>query len=440
MDSAYSEGARSEDDIDIDDQTSDGLELADATFRYDDTSHTFANTAFDAYFALNHKPSRTSTNVFSNLLTPLTAQEYAGSLVSSTTARSVQVPWLDPKSRDRLFPRLLFELDQGFNLLFYGAGSKRKVLNALATHLNQLEYDVIVANAFNPAFTIKDLLTSIENLPDIQEFPLATAPGVEGQTKRILKFFDSSDVDLDLFLVIHNIEAPSLRNARAKSALIALASHPRIHIIASADNIAFTNLWSLSDIFNRKSTHSSSSSSASTSTSLPGYAWLFHDLTTLSPYDFETAYADRSTISGASQATKSSRSNQDIPGTGTSTAITIMTEDAARHILLSVTQKAKKLFLLLGTKQLEAMGNLEPNKIDAKALAFDYSVLFNMARDDFVATSDTALRALMGEFKDHGMMVSVTQTVTGAEAVWIPMRKEALVKIVGEVKKELEGA
>ena len=63
MDSAYSEGARSEDDIDIDDQTSDDLELADATFRYDDTSHTFANTAFDAYFALNHKSRKTSSSV-----------------------------------------------------------------------------------------------------------------------------------------------------------------------------------------------------------------------------------------------------------------------------------------------------------------------------------------------------------------------------------------
>ncbi|KAI0086594.1 origin recognition complex subunit 2 [Irpex rosettiformis] len=403
-------------------------------------THTFAHTAFDAYFALNHKPSRTSNNVFSNLLTPLTTKEYSTSLASSQNLRSSQVPWLGSSSRNQLFPRLLFELDQGFNLLFYGAGSKRDILNTLATCLNEEDNDVIVVNAFNPSFTVKDLLASVENFFDTQSCPMTTGSGIEGQTRRILKLFDSPDTDLDLFLVIHNIDAPSMRNIRAKSALMALASHSRIHILASVDNIAFADLWSLSEIFNRKPTcFSSASISASTITPSPGYAWLFHDLTTLAPYDFETAYADRSSISGASQATKSSRARQDIPVAGASATMSTMTEDAARHILLSVTQKAKKLFVLLGTKQLEAIGDLEPSKIDAKAIAFDYSMLFNAARDDFVATNDTALRALMGEFKDHGLMVSMMQATTGAEAVWIPMRKEGLVKIVDDVRKEFEG-
>ena len=59
-------------------------------------------------------------------------------------------------------------------------------------------------------------------------------------------------------------------------------------------------------------------------------------------------------------------------------------------------------------------------------------MLFNAARENFVATNDTAMRALMAEFKDHGLMVSITPS-TGGEAVWIPLRKEALVKLVQEV-------
>ena len=101
-----------------------------------------------------------------------------------------------------------------------------------------------------------------------------------------------------------------------------------------------------------------------------GYAWLFHDVTTLAPYDFELAHADRSSISGASQA-KTSRAQKDVPGT---TATGLLTEVAARHILVSVTQKAKKLFVLLGAKQLEVMddaaadaGDKDKDKGDAKA-------------------------------------------------------------------------
>jgi len=396
----------------------------------DGPQHTFANTAFDAYFALNHKTSRTSANVFSNLLTPLTAQDYSSAISSSKYANLIKVPWLESASRKKLFPRLLFELEQGFNLLFYGAGSKREVLNALAIHINERDEDVLVVNAFNPSFAIKDLLTSIENMPAMQDFPLPAGSGVEAQFKRVLKFISSPDTALDLFLIIHNIDAPSLRNARAKSCLSAFASSPRIHILASADNIAFPNLWSLTDIFTRKFDRSATTADIVPS---PGYSWLFHDLTTLAPYDFETTYADRSAISGASQASKLFRAQKEVPGTS---AAAIMTEDAARHILLSVTEKAKKLFVLLGVKQLEAMGELDLAAIDPKQLAFDYGMLFNMARDDFVATNDTALRALMGEFKDHGLMVSFVQGIGGSEAVWIPLRKEALIKIVDALKRQ----
>ncbi|KAI0689712.1 origin recognition complex, subunit 2 [Cytidiella melzeri] len=402
-----------------------------APIQDDAGQHTFANTAFDAYFALNHKPSRTSNNVFTDISTPLTAQGFSSSISSSTQARSSQVPWLENSSRVKLFTRLLFELEQGFNLLFYGAGSKRNVLNNLAAHLYDMEHDVLAVNAFNPSFTIKDLLTSIENMPAMQDYLLSAGFSVDGQLKRVQKFLRSPDADFDLFLIIHNIDAPSLRSSKAKSCLADLASSPRIHLLASVDNIAFPTLWTLNDIFTRKSDRSATASAHGVPS--PGYAWLFHDLTTLAPYDFETTYADRSSISGGSQASRPSRAQKDVPG---ASATVVMTEDAARHILLSVTQKAKKLFGLLGTKQLEAMGDLDAANIDPKQLAYDFSLLFNIARDDFVATNDTALRALMGEFKDHGLMVSLTQATTGAEAVWIPLRKEALTKVIADLSKD----
>lgn len=427
MDVTSDEGALSDDYLD-----GDGLEdFYSGPIHEDASQHTFAHTTFDAYFALNHKPPRTSANVFSDVLTPLNAQEYSYSIASSLLAHSAQIPWLETNYRCKLFPRLLFELDQGFNLLFYGAGSKRQFLNTLAIHLNAKGHEVLVVNAFIPSFTIKDLLTSIENIPALQVHPMPASSSVDDQLRRIQNFLSSSDVEFDIFVIVHNVDAPALRNARAKSCLAVLAAYSRIHLLASVDNVAFPNLWTLTDIFTRKSDRSISIGARTTPS--PGFAWLFHDITTLTPYDFETAYADRSSIDGGSQATRPSRVQKDIPGMSTAT---VLTEEAARHILLSVTQKAKKLFVLLGLKQLEAMGELELAQMNPKQLAFDYNMLFNIARDDFIATNDTALRALMGEFKDHGLMVSIRLESSGAEGSWIPLRKEALSRIVTDLQKE----
>ena len=66
--------------------------------------------------------------------------------------------------------------------------------------------------------------------------------------------------------------------------------------------------------------------------------------------------------------------------------------------------------------------------------AYDYDRLFAVARDNFVATSDTALRALLGEFRDHGLVV--TTAAQGAEVMWIPMRRDELLKVVADLKAE----
>lgn len=408
-----------------DDELSDGLGYGHAAF---------LTTSFDQYFTQNHKAARTSANVFSNILTPLTAQQYTEAIERSTAKRTLEVPW-HGAARDLVFSRFCVQLQEGFNLLLYGAGSKRDVLNALAKHINKKRKDVIVVNAFNPGFTIKDLLASIEAMPS---FPEQSGSGIEAQTRRIHKHFASTEHELTL--IIHNIDAPALRKAQAQSALAVLAANPHIHIAASADTIAFPQLWSLTDAFTRKA-----AATAADTAPAQGYAWLFHDVTTLAPYDFELAHADRSSLSGASQTGRVARGQKDaVPGTA---AGGLVTEVAARHVLLSVTQKAKKLFVLLGTRQLERMGDADASggagvggaaggAYDPAQIAFDYSMLFNAARDDFIATNDTALRALMGEFKDHGLMVQITQGSGGGEAVWIPLRKDALTKIVHDLKLE----
>ncbi|RPD59253.1 origin recognition complex subunit 2 [Lentinus tigrinus ALCF2SS1-7] len=447
----------------------------------DEPSQGFAtHTSFDAYFLQASKPSRTSSNVFSALVPPLTPEEYSAVLTKLQTdpRERERVLWRDPKTRRACFRRFKTELREGFNLLMYGYGSKREFLNAFAKDLARTGAHVVVANGFQPSFAFKDLLAGIERVPGVLDGPSSSssashgAGGMDAQVQRIHAFFSTEDAP-ELYIVIHTIEGNAFRVPKNRAALALLALAPRIHVVASTDHIASAQRWSLSELFARKPEPSSASASTSASSDAQapsgvvpsrGFAWLWHDLTTLAPYDFELAYADPTSLAGAA-ALRGARTPAAAAAAvaaatgGAATPGALVTETAARHVLASVTSKAKKLFVLLGSKQLEVMDASASSSSDAQRdkdkdkdkdkdrgkdrdkdrggaeeHAYDYDRLFAAARENFVATNDTALRALLGEFRDHGMVVATS--AQGAEAMWIPMRRDALLKIAGELKAQ----
>jgi len=384
-------------------------------------------TAFDAYFTQSSARAQTSTNVFSSLVPPLTADEYAEAVAASTRPglKPIQPSLLSEPSRDLLFSRFMQEMAEGFNLLLYGFGSKRRVLNHFAMDYCSKAGYVVVANGFRPDFTMKDLLISIENVPGISSLEVLSAT-VESQAKRIYDFFAESSQKRHLYIIIHNIDAAPLRSAKAKSCLALLALNPRIHIVASIDHINTPLLWASSEVSARKQ-------EVNTSGFVPsrGFAWLWHDLTTLASYDFELAYADRSSISGAHGGGARRKNDVSTQNAG------VMTETAALHILASVTQKAQKLFVLMGSKQLESIeeaGDAVSNDLQQFAIGYDF--LFTTARDSFIASNDTALRSLLGEFRDHSLVVAGQAASGGGEILWIPLRKERLANVLGSLQAD----
>ncbi|KAF4616572.1 hypothetical protein D9613_008472 [Agrocybe pediades] len=373
-------------------------------------SKIIVQTAFDAYFTYN-KAGRvqTSSNVYSQLVLPLSAEEYASAISSATKEIPVVEPIiLQGKHKETIFSRFICELNEGFNILCYGIGSKRRVLNQFATDVCSKRGHVVVANGFQPEFHLKDMLNSIESIQNVD----LSSTAVDKQARRINDFFATHKHHL--YITIHNIDASPFRAPKSKSILALLAHNPRIHIIASIDHINAPLLWSTSEIFSRKSEESR------------GFQWLWHDLTTLASYDFELAFADRSSLSGAH--TGGARRKVD---TITAQNATAMSETAASHILASVTQKAQKLFTLLGNYQLQAIENADDSaSTDLQQFGMAYDVLFRNTRDNFIATSDTALRSLLGEFRDHSLIVSAQATTGSGEVLWIPMRKERLANVL----------
>ncbi|KAH9857556.1 origin recognition complex subunit 2-domain-containing protein [Lenzites betulinus] len=444
----------------------------------DEPAQGFAtHTAFDAYFQLAAKPARTSSNVFSALLPALDPADFASVLAAHRAVELRPRLWDDESARAGAYRRFEMELREGFNLLFYGYGSKRVVLNGFGTFLAERGGHVVVANGFQPSFAFRDLVSAIECVPGVlgEEEDGASVPGgLDAQVQRIHAFFSrpppssplagtSSHTQDDLphlYIILHNIEGTAFRAPKHRAALALLALAPRIHLAASFDHVVGAPLrWSLAELFARKPdapSPNSNSNSAAPPAQTRGFAWLWHDLTTLAPYDYELAYADPTVIGGAAALRGARASAHGAVGGGIGAAggaaaggrAAAMTESAARHILASVTQKAKKLFVLLGAKQLEVMDASAATPGQAVEVAkevpgegegaYDYDRLFAAARDNFVAQNDTALRALLGEFRDHGLVVAAAAGGGGAsgEALWIPLRREALMKVVADLKAE----
>ncbi|KAJ7039733.1 origin recognition complex, subunit 2 [Mycena alexandri] len=374
-------------------------------------------TSFDAYFALSAAKASTSSNLFSNLIQPLSAEEYAESIsVDSLGSKHLQSSILLEPGRSALFSRLLCELKEGFNLLCYGFGSKRKLLNDFASSQCSKAGHVVVVNGFQPELSVKDMLNSIENVPGIASLTLSSN-AADGQARRIYDFFSQSPKQRHLYLVIHNIDAFLVRTPKAKACISLLALHPHIHLIASIDHLNSPLLWSSSEASARKD----SGFVAPGKTPPRGFAWLWHDLTTLAPYDFELAFADRTSVTGAH-----ARRPRDAVA---AVAATAMSETAAKHVLASVTDRAQKLFNLMGARQLESIDAGDPNVDGLREFAVPYDVLFPLARQNFIAMNDTAMRALLGEFRDHGLVVAA-QASSGGEVLWIPLRKERLSNIL----------
>jgi origin recognition complex subunit 2 len=122
-----------------------------------------------------------------------------------------------------------------------------------------------------------------------------------------------------------------------------------------------------------------------------------------------------------------------------------VSETAALHILASVTQKAQKLFILLAKRQLSAVEELggadagANATVDLQNTAIGYDGLFNLARSDFLATNDTALRALLGEYRDHGLIASAQgASGSGGEVLWIPLRKERLASVLQSLEGQVQ--
>ncbi len=316
------------------------------------------------------------------------------------------------------FNTWMLQLDAQFNLLFYGIGSKRLLLEEFADVMLKDRHHVVI-NGFDPSLPLRDVFAAI--MDKILCYSGRAGAGLTGMASTIHRLYAESDPDTQppLFLVVHNLDGPNLRNEKAQQALAILANSPRIHLVASIDHIQ--SLFLLSPV------------------TFDQFNFLFQDLTTYEPCTLEASFNTKANVvaSFVSDFTAS---------TGT------ISKTAVLAVLHSLTGNAKGVFRVLAEHQLQRIeesnsatmdgedeqteSTLSTTKNRSKSLqlesiGLDYMAFYERCRESFLTTCDANFRHQLTEFRDH--LIIQTKVGQDGEMFYIPLDATDLNEVLDQL-------
>ncbi|NXO69430.1 ORC2 protein, partial [Phainopepla nitens] len=275
------------------------------------------------------------------------------------------------QQHESLFSKWMLQLHLGFNIVLYGLGSKRDLLEKFRTSLLQDSVHLVV-NGYFPSITVRSILNSIteEVLDHIGTFR-SPLDQLEFITKRF-----KEDSSLELYVLIHNLDSQMLRGERSQQILAQLSSLPSIYLIASIDHINAPLMWDQAKM------------------SL--YNWLWYETTTFNPYVEETSYENSLLVQQSGSLALSS----------------------LIHVLHSLTLNARGIFRLLAEHQLEKKDN-------PSYPGLSFQDFYQQCREAFLVNSDLTLRAQLTEFRDH-KLIRTKRGADGVEYLLIPVDDSTL--------------
>ncbi|KAF4983180.1 hypothetical protein FZEAL_1337 [Fusarium zealandicum] len=346
----------------------------------------------ELYFAHN-KPGRpkTSNNTLGSLAL-LTHEEYFTIVRENEDHHAADIEYLESLHAES-FPQWAFELSQGFNLCLYGYGSKRSLLQKLASHLYARNRPargdkIVIINGYAPNTTMREVLSTISTAIDpSQRIPLAQ-PSI--MVRAVLSLLASTSMTLTL--IVNSIDAAPLRKPASQGALAQLAAHPRVRLVCSTDTPDFALLW---DIGVRSALN-----------------LVFHDCTSFAPYAAEIDVVDEV---------------HELLGRN---AHRVNGREGVAFVLRSLPENARNLFRLLVGEVLIAMEEEGDGGDDP--IGVEYRMVYNKAVEEFICSSEMAFRTLLKEFHDHQIITSMKDAL-GTELLSLPFRKDELEAILEDL-------
>ncbi|RLV91475.1 Origin recognition complex subunit 2 [Spathaspora sp. JA1] len=310
-----------------------------------------------------------------------------------------------------------FQLSQGFNINFYGIGSKIELINDFAQEylgvwLKNVIPDhpipkILVINGYNPTLKFKKMALEIaaclipnevqkeegirlpqhisETVPFIVNYMNERRKSNTGNKNGFIK--------PELIVIIHNLDGESFRNDKIQGYLSLLASIPELWLISSTDNINASLLW---DSFKIKN-----------------FNFIWHDLTTYSCYINESSFKDVLNLG---------KSKKFVGNSG------------AKFVLRSLTDNHRNLYRVLVETQIENMKKVATTRAARNGLkgtmkfGVELKTLYDKCLDEFITSNEITFRTFLTEYIEHKMCQLVKDSA-GVEIIFIPFSFEEMQKV-----------
>ncbi|KAI3633644.1 hypothetical protein MIR68_008591 [Amoeboaphelidium protococcarum] len=350
-----------------------------------------------AYFnVLNRmRSSKTSDNTLADL--PQLNVENISTLLSEMEIQNHDLKLnLEQQHRNK-FTQWRFELDYGFNLMFYGLGDKTSLIKEFVkTLLNGL---VIEMDGLSSQLSLREVLISALKFLKPKSNPVGNVTDFSHILVELLKE--------PMYLVVHHLDGPSLRNQSFYESLQILCQSQFVHLVCSVDHLHFAQLLDEKQV--------------------NALNLIFHDLTTFTHYDFENLLAQN--------VNKSSQ--QEIISIGMDGVLQSSHQQQKMDIrrvmfvLDSLVENAKKILILLVEHQLQELA-LDDIAVFADS-GLTFQNYFNKCRDKFLTSTTTSFRNLLTELTDHDVVV-VGDNSDGVECYVVPCDKDMLLTILEQLK------
>ncbi|KAJ3107203.1 Origin recognition complex subunit 2 [Phlyctochytrium planicorne] len=331
---------------------------------------------------------------------PLEPQEYT-SLLQSVRAKHIKEKAV-LISLNSLFAEWVFQLKSGFSILLYGFGSKRGILESFSVQCSH-HHPVLEVDGSSDAFDVDNhCVAKLHSLCSVKRnhSKPKTPPSVLNE---VISYFNKNQMTVTI--VIFNFDGKVLRDRRSQKVLAFLKSscpQGSIRIIASMDKMNSTLLWDQN--------------------SVSDFHWIWKDVTTFAPYDFETDGMPIALVNSKHGKDEASRE---------------LKSKGALHVLDSLNLNAKKIFVLLGRRELEEQASQAETankakekkgprvELEAAYAGITRNALYTMCLEKFVVTNQDNFKSQLRELTDHNI-IKTKKTKQGHELLCTTFRAAEL--------------
>jgi len=277
------------------------------------------------------------------------------------------------------FEKWLLWMHFGHNLLCYGLGSKKKILQEFL--LKKCNYGhCFIINGFHPSTRLPEVMRNIcrHVLPDYIKYSGNVREQIQILQKELTK---ENNTYKDIFILFNNIDGPVIKSSQCQEQLSRLSQIPKVHFIASIDHLLAMSLWD-PQLEAR-------------------FCWRRIEVTTYEPYDLETHYDPTNVLEPTG--------NQRVKG--------------ITSVLKSLTPNHRELLEILA-EQL-----IEQEEESGKMLGITFQTFYNECYDSMLVSNDTVFKELITELVDHHLItIKKEQQSTSNDVYTIPHSKEVILK------------